>query len=123
MTDQSVWMGVTLVVFFGAMGAMIRYGAGLLALRITGKARRGIIVINIVGAGIAGYLLTADGTWGTLIAIGLLGSVTTFSTIAVWVADDIRRREPLAAVGMILSHLLIGLPAVLGGFLLGSVFS
>jgi CrcB protein len=123
MTDQSVWLGVTLVVFFGAIGAMIRDGASLLATRLTGEARRGIIAVNVIGAGIAGFLLTVDHTWGTLIAIGLLGSVTTFSTIAVWIADDIRRREPLAAVGMILSHLLVGLPAVLAGFLLGRIFS
>jgi CrcB protein len=119
MTDQSVWLGVTLIAFFGAIGAMVRYGASLLSTRLTGQARRGIIAVNVVGAGFAGFFLTVDQTWGTLVAIGLLGSITTFSTIAVWIADDIRRREPLAAVGMILNHLLLGLPAVLAGFLLG----
>lgn len=123
MTEQSVWLGIALLVLLGAFGAIARHGLGLLSRDITHRARRGIIAVNVVGAGAAGYLLTVNHSLGTIVAIGLLGSVTTFSTIAVWIADDIRNREPLAAVRLILHHMMWGVPAVVGGFLLGRFFS
>jgi CrcB protein len=119
MDELSIWVGVAMLALLGALGAISRFGASLLSTRLTGDARRGILLVNVGGAAVAGYLLTAESTLATLVAIGLLGSLTTFSTLAVWIADDIRSRAPLAAVWLILSHLVLGVPAVVAGYLLG----
>ena len=120
---MSVPLGVMLGIVFlaGGLGALIRHAAIVIRSPHPHQVRRRITAVNMVGAFFAGVLITLDNPLAIAITVGLFGSLTTFSTIAVWLADDIRRREPVLAVKVLFSHVLLGVPAVLAGFLIGQI--
>ena len=120
---MSMPLGVMLGIVFlaGAVGALIRHAAIVIRQPGTSQVRRRITVVNLVGAFFAGLLITLNNPLAIAITVGLFGALTTFSTIAVWLADDIRRREPVQAVTVVLAHVLLGVPAVLAGFLVGQI--
>ncbi len=71
-----------LVALGGALGAVMRYGVGLLALRWSEAAPWGTWAANALGClliGLALPLVKSDGARLTLL-VGVLGSFTTFST-------------------------------------------
>lgn len=120
-----VSLGVMLGIVFlaGGLGAVIRHAAIVTRQAGRSQVRRRITAVNVGGAFFAGFLVTIDNPVTVAVTVGLLGSLTTFSTIAVWLAEDIRRREPVQAVKVVLSHVLLGVPAVLAGFLIGQIAS
>jgi CrcB protein len=121
MADIPLWASVFLVFILGGLGALGRYGLGLFSQRATGHMRWGVLAANSLGSALAGYLLAIDGALGMLVAVGLLGSLTTFSSIAYTMAEDLNARRTLPALGLLASHTLLGLPAVTVGFLLGTL--
>jgi CrcB protein len=121
MTSLPLWLMLVLVAFAGGIGALIRYAATVTGKPRPGLVRRRITAINVVGAFFAGLVVTLDYPLAAVLTVGLFGSLTTLSTVAVWWADDIRRRDPLAAVKNVLVHVVLGVPAVLLGFLLGQI--
>lgn len=79
------------IAFGGALGSVLRYGAGEALRRLPGAPAFpwGTIVINIAGSFLLGWFLewatTADASpqLRAFVAVGLCGGFTTFSTFAV----------------------------------------
>ena len=115
-----------LVMLGGAGGALARYMLQLVALRLGFSSQIGIIAVNVSGSFVLGMLLSlwlAKTSYPPglqlLLAVGFLGSFTTFSSL-MW--DSFR----LAQNGSLLMALLnlsgsvaVGLAAVAMGFLAG----
>lgn len=102
----------------GAIGALLRFG---LSAWVTNYRRAlMIVVVNSVGAFGAGWGLGADwAMWATLLAAGLWGSLTTFSTLAVDVVESgmTRLRRGVTLLSL---HLIGGVLGVWAGIILGS---
>lgn len=120
---MSLPLGAMLGIVFlaGGIGALVRHAATVTGAPDPRRVRRRITAVNVVGAFFAGVLVAIDNPLAIAMTVGLFGSLTTFSTIAVWLADDIRQREPVQAVKIVLSHVLLSVPAVLTGALVGQV--
>jgi fluoride exporter len=121
MTSLSLWMVVVLVSGAGAIGALMRYAATVTGMPQPGLVRRRITAINVAGAFGAGMVVAIDHPLAVVLSVGLFGSLTTLSTIAVWWADDFRQGKPIVAVRNISVHVLLGVPAVVIGFLIGQM--
>nr|WP_281381105.1 fluoride efflux transporter CrcB [Desulfurispira natronophila] len=75
----------------GAMGALARFGTGVLALRVFGGSfPYGTLMVNVLGSFVLGLLYVMIVQKGLLseqvrllLAVGFLGSYTTFSTFAL----------------------------------------
>ncbi len=112
-----IWL---LVAIGGAAGSALRYGAGQLAIHFLGSGTvMGTFVVNITGSFALGFflafalertgLISAEAR--AMVAIGLLGGFTTFSTLSY---DAIRLLESgeVARAGInILGNLAVGLAA------------
>jgi len=120
MGSESLWVAAGLIALLGAIGALVRHGLNVIYATTPATYRRSIVAVNVVGGGLAGFALTVESVLGTVVAVGLLGSMTTFSTVAVWIAEDIRQRKPRSALWLSLSHLVWGVPAIVAGWLLGN---
>ena len=118
-----------LVMLGGAGGALARYLLQLLALRLGWSSPIGILAVNVSGSFALGLLLAV---WLTktsyppglqlLLAVGFLGSYTTFSTL-MW--DSFRLAQNgsvLMALLNIFGSVAAGLGAVVLGFLAGRLF-
>jgi CrcB protein len=116
-----LWVMLGVISVGGGVGALARHAASVLGSPDSSQVRRRITALNIVGALCAGALVTLDHPLALAISVALFGALTTLATIALWVAEDIRQREPIQAVKVVLSHLLLGVPAVLLGFLAGQI--
>lgn len=123
MTSLPLWAMFPLVAVAGGIGALVRHAATVVGRQEPDRIRRRITLINGVGAFFAGGLLGTDDPFAVALAVGLFGSLTTFSTIAVWWADDIRQRESRRALRSMLAHVVVGVPAVVVGFLIGQMLS
>lgn len=98
------------------VGALARYGMGLVLPHEPGTWAWSTLVVNAVGAALLCALLTrvADARLRLLLGTGLLGAFTTFSGFtvdAVLLADS----RPLLA----LAYVLVGVVTLLAGGLLG----
>ncbi len=73
----------------GALGAMLRFGAGLLALRLVGAGFPvGVLGVNVLGSFLMGLCVVYLGTRGLthlspLLMTGVLGGFTTFSAFSL----------------------------------------
>lgn len=76
----------------GAIGAVLRYSIGMLTLKLFGNTDvlTGTLFSNLIGCFFAGFLLGWMGGNANLsqeiilfLSVGILGSVTTFSTFAL----------------------------------------
>lgn len=107
----------------GFVGAIARYTLSNLVMRLTGAGfPYGTLAVNVVGCFLIGYLmhLVAVSQWfgeahRLALVVGLLGSLTTFSTfgyetLALFEAGDLGR-----ALMNVLGNLLLGLFAVVLG--------
>lgn len=109
----------------GGAGALARYGVDAAVTARAGRAFSplGILVVNLSGALLLGLLVgaTVHGDAYRLVATGLLGSYTTFST---WMFDTHRLaaggRRSAAALNLVAS-LALGLLAVWLGRELGAL--
>lgn len=112
------WAVIVSVALVGALGALARHAVSSLP-SLRGRRPTGpIIAVNLVGAALAGFVAGVDHPLAWLVAAGIAGSLTTFSTVVVWMAEDMTNREPLRAVGLALWHVLGGIPVALAGFAL-----
>lgn len=116
----------THVAIGGAVGALLR--AGVVIATVAGTAGGetvGVLTINLLGAAALGWLVGRarhDAAWARLLPLlgtGLLGAVTTFSTLTEQVARHILSGQVLAAVGLGLGSLAAGVAAALLGLRLG----
>lgn len=119
-----IWL---LVALGGAVGTLLRFAAGRLAIHLLGSGTVwGTFFVNVTGSFALGfflaYALQRDGISGdvrAMVAIGLLGGYTTFSTLSY---DTIRLLESgeLSRAGInIAANLALGLAAAFLGILSG----
>jgi len=120
-----VW---ALVAAGGALGAMARYGVDRSVGAILGPTVLGTFAANISGSFLLGIVVTAaSGRLGLseeariFLAVGFLGSYTTFSTLtvaSVLLAGD---GDWVRAAVNILGSIVVGIVAALAGVLVGRV--
>lgn len=80
--------------------------------------------VNVVGSallGVVAALVTTHGwddRWLAVVGAGLAGGLTTFSTLAVELADDLRGQEVRVGLARLVGHLALGLGAAAAGYAL-----
>ncbi|HUY35763.1 MAG TPA: CrcB family protein [Pirellulales bacterium] len=124
---------IALVAIGSACGGLLRWGVGIGAARLFGTALPyGTFIINITGSLFLGWFSTvladrmslSEHPWlrpddlRLLVAVGLIGTYTTFSTFEWETHGLIRDGERLAGTGYVLASVLLGLLAVRLGVIL-----
>ena len=115
-----------LVMLGGAGGALARYALELIALRLGFSSQIGILAVNVSGSFALGLLLSfwlAKTSYPPglqlLLAVGFLGSFTTFSTL-MWESFRLAQNDSVLMALLNLSgSVAAGLAAVALGFLAG----
>jgi len=113
---------VAIIAALGATGALLRWA---LTAWATSDAKALIVVaVNTLGSLGAGVSISADwGVWATLLSVGLWGSLTTLSTLAVDVVERSQHRGVLRGVNLLLLHLIGGVLGVSLGLWWGGLIS
>lgn len=122
-------MKILLVAIGGSLGAMCRYGVGLLAVRMFGGGFPwGTLIVNMVGCFLIGlaFGLAERAAWVTPAArlffvTGYLGALTTFSSFAMETANTASAGSIYLAAANIASNTVGGLALALAGMWLGRV--
>ena len=106
----------------GAVGTAARYGLGQRFPVDAGSFPATTLVENVTGATLLGFLLTVmveratPSRWlGPLVATGMLGSFTTFSTLATEVVLLVRDDEPALAAAYVAATMTLGIAAAAAG--------
>ena len=115
-----------LLMLGGAGGALARYALQLIALRLGFSSQIGILAVNVSGSFALGLLLSlwlAKTSYPPglqlLLAVGFLGSFTTFSTL-MWESFRLAQNDSVLMALLNLSgSVAAGLVAVALGFLAG----
>lgn len=117
---------ILLVAFFGAVGALSRYGVQMGALQLLGPTVLGTLLVNVSGSFVIGVVVgvTSDrdiftATQRVAIAVGFLGAYTTFSTLMLDSVDRFEAGQVLAGAMNIAASVVLGLAAVYAGLHLG----
>lgn len=114
-------MGNLLAVGIGGfVGAVARYGLSGWVQRFAGATfPAGTLAVNVVGCLVIGALMTLiedrplfSPDVRMFLTVGLLGSFTTFSTVAFETFEMLRERSPWLAAGNVAANLIVGLGAV-----------
>lgn len=115
MTGALLWVGVAVLGGFGALARFTLDGA--VARRVAGDFPWGTWSVNVVGAFLAGAVAGAavTGSVRTLVAVGALGSFSTFST---WMLESQRLAEERRS-GLALVNLAAGFASGLGAAAVG----
>ncbi|TVQ61224.1 MAG: CrcB family protein [Phycisphaerales bacterium] len=125
----------------GAIGAVLRHGANLLALRWSAHPALATLVVNVVGSLLLGLLLwfaaarhlvpghepprraMIDGALRDFLKVGLLGGLTTFSTLTAEANGMLHEGRYAWAAAYAVGSLALGLLAAGAGFALGRVLA
>ncbi len=95
----------------GALGALTRYLIGLTLIHSPGAVPWSTLAANLLGSLLLGYFSRAN-TLGhrqmLFLAVGFLGSLTTFSTFAYEIVDRAERGLTGTALGYAATTLLCG---------------
>jgi CrcB protein len=118
---------ITLLVVFGAIGTLARYGLqGLIQERTGLTFPYGTLVVNLIGClllgGVAEYGLThliIPADWRVGITVGFFGAFTTFSTFSWEAVRLLEDGEWLRASLYILASMIGGFGCVFLGMRLG----
>ncbi len=111
----------------GALGAMARYGSGVVITRLWGVAFPfGTIFVNVAGSLLMGLLIGAlarfTPPWQAearlFVAVGLLGGFTTFSAFSLDVVTLVERGATVQAVMYMAVSVIVSVLALLAGLLL-----
>lgn len=92
------------VICLGAIGALMRWRVGVVGNR---ALPWGTLGVNVVGSLLLGLVAGQGDTATTVIGVGLLGSVTTFSTVMVE-THDLRERRGRGVAAAYLGVTLVG---------------
>lgn len=123
---------VLFVAVGGSVGALARYGAGLAAAKLWGKAFPwGTLLVNVIGCFIMGIVMelmldlearSAEtitpalrlqmAFWRQGVAIGFLGALTTFSTFGADTLRELEGGRPLISLANVVANLVLSLVAV-----------
>lgn len=120
-------MTYLLVALGGAAGSLLRYGVGRLAVHYWGPGTVvGTFIVNITGSFALGLFLgwalqrsDLPAEVRAMVAIGLLGGYTTFSTLSYDTVRLLESGEALRAAVNIGGNLVIGLAAAWLGIVAG----
>lgn len=107
----------------GFLGAVARYLISGWVHRLTGAGFPwGTLAVNVAGClalgvlmGLLGGRTTLDPQWRLFAGIGLLGSLTTFSTFGYETIELLRRAELALALANASGNLVLGCGAVVAG--------
>jgi len=111
------------VAFGGAFGAVGRYWVATLAARMLGTGfPYGTLTVNIIGSFIMGVLVEAAALrlnlspeLRALLAVGVLGSFTTFSTFSLDVVLLFERHDNLLGILYLLASVILSVGALFCG--------
>ena len=119
-------LGWFLVAAGGAVGAVARYGINLLMIRAIDSSLAGTFAANISGSLLLGVFVgfTQDRSnipdeYRLLVAVGFLGSYTTFSTLALASAQLFEEGDILRASVNVFGSIFVGLLAAVVGLVIG----
>lgn len=114
-----------LVGFGGALGAMARYGLGLICTRFGAGSGWpwATFSVNLIGGLLIGlvtgwiaYKAQVDGEKVRLfVVVGVLGGFTTFSAFSLELVQMLERRETAMAAGYVLASVFLSVAAVFVG--------
>ncbi len=121
-------MRITLLVVFGALGTLARYGLqGLVQYRTGPEFPTGTLIVNLLGCfllgGIAEFSLThlsVPPDWRIAITVGFLGAFTTFSSFSWETARMLEDGEWRRAAVYVGASVFGGLIAVVFGMRLSN---
>lgn len=106
----------------GAIGAVARYFVGIGVLRVFGPQPMplGVLLINITGSLLMGLLVTFLGLkglthWNALLATGILGGYTTFSSFSLETWTLIERGDLALAALYVGVSVAVSLIALIAG--------
>ena len=116
-----------LVALGGAAGSVLRYAVGRLAIAYLGPSTvLGTFIVNVTGSFALGLFITLSLQHTSIptnarimIAVGLFGGYTTFSTFSFESVQLIEAGELLRAGASVLGNLVLSLAAAYLGILLG----
>ncbi|KPF73986.1 camphor resistance protein CrcB [alpha proteobacterium AAP81b] len=116
---------MALVALGGGVGAVLRWLAGIAALRLAGGGFPwGTLAVNLAGALAMGVLAgwaarvgAAAEPWRLLLGTGVLGGFTTFSAFGLELALMLQKGETGVALGYIVASVGLGALAVFAGLM------
>ncbi|WP_187971372.1 fluoride efflux transporter CrcB [Aquibium microcysteis] len=114
---------IAIVALGGAIGAALRHMAGLVILRLAGAGFPwGTLTVNVVGSFVMGLFIEllarrfgASNELRLLVATGLLGGFTTFSSFSLDVAVLWERGLAAAALAYVLASVICSISALFAG--------
>ena len=112
------------VLVAGAVGAVLRYALSRAFPVRPGHLPGGILIVNVVGSGVAGALIglaeraALDGDLRLVLVTGFCGGLTTFSTWSVETIELLDGGRWRAAILNVVVTLMLGLAAAAGLYLL-----
>ena len=115
---------VAAVLVAGAVGAVLRYALSRAFPVRPGHLPGGILIVNVVGSGVAGLLIglaeraALDGDLRLVLVTGFCGGLTTFSTWSVETIELLDGGRWRAAILNVVVTLALGLAAAAGLYLL-----
>ncbi|WP_417232668.1 fluoride efflux transporter CrcB [Brevundimonas sp.] len=112
----------------GALGAMARYGVGIVTLRLVGPGSTwpwATLTVNVVGGLVMGLLVgwlalragTGQESVRLFAAVGLLGGFTTFSAFSLEAVLMIERRQFAMAGGYVVLSVVLSITALFIGLM------
>lgn len=113
-------INVLYVAIGGAVGATLRYGISTLFVALFGKSFPfATLFVNVVGSFLMGLLFSAlehgiisDLQWRSLLGIGFLGALTTFSTFSLDTVLLLQQGAWFKATGNIVLNVVVCIFAV-----------
>lgn len=115
---------VAAVLVAGAVGAVLRYALSRAFPVRPGHLPGGILIVNVVGSGLAGALIglaeraALAGDLRLVLVTGFCGGLTTFSTWGVETIELLDGGRWRAAILNVVMTLALGLAAAAGGYVL-----
>jgi CrcB protein len=116
-----------LVMLGGAVGSGARYLTGFVMIRLCGpNFPFGTLTVNLVGGlamgllvGILTRLSVSGENWRLLLALGVLGGYTTFSSFSLDMANMLQRGDLALALG----YALLSVVGAVGALFLGLILT
>lgn len=108
----------------GALGAALRYGAGLLGAALGASGQVATFFINVIGSFALGLLTAAcpPGSLALFASVGVCGAFTTFSTYSVHSLGFLQEGRYGAAAAYIIGTVLVCILFAWAGFAVGHRF-
>ena len=122
-----IWL---LVALGGAIGSVMRYGVGRLAVSYWGESTvMGTLIVNVSGSFSVGLFLTlalekasVPTEYRAMAAVGFLGGYTTFSALSFEAVRLAESGEVVRAGASVAANIVLGLAAAYLGILAGRSF-